>query len=62
MKDYIGKVCWQARGYSSIRFGVVIDQKMEDKWLMFKVSWDNCIEESWEKCLNVSFTIPDRKI
>lgn len=62
MKDYVGKVCWQAFGYSSINFGVVISQKMEESgWLLVEVKWDRTEETTWEKILNVSFKMPIRE-
>ena len=55
MKDYIGKRCWQARGYTTVLFGNVIDQKMEDKWLMLQIKWDHSPITTWETVVNVSF-------
>ena len=54
MKDYIGQRCWQASGFVNIAFGNVINQKMENKWLLVEVMWDNG-RTSWEKIVNVSF-------
>lgn len=63
MKDYKGKVCWQAFGFSTINFGVVVDQKLEDNgWLMLQVKWDRNNSTTWEKVLNLSFEMPVRKV
>ena len=62
MKNHIGKVCWQAHGYSSIKVGVVVAQKMQEKWLLVQVKWDRSGELTWEKILNVSFKIPKREV
>ena len=54
MKDYIGNRCWQAHGFVHVKFGNVIGQKTEDKWLLVQVQWDTG-NISWEKIVNVSF-------
>ena len=57
MKNYVGKRCWQAWGYSSMSVGTVKEQEMRDKWLVLKVVWDNG-SSSWEKAINLSFSLP----
>lgn len=55
MKNYVGKRCWQANGRTTIIFGNVVSQKMENKWLLVEVRWDHNPITTWEKILNVSF-------
>jgi len=57
MKNYIGKKCWQAVGYACIKFGSIVDQKMEGKWLVLKVNWKKSNDFSWEKINNISFNM-----
>jgi hypothetical protein len=60
MKNYIGKNCWQASGFKTVCFGTVVDQKMENKWLLLKVSWNHNSSLTWEKVANLGFKDPKR--
>jgi hypothetical protein len=55
--NYVGKACWQARGYVSISVGHVVEQKMEGSWLMLLISWIGSKDQTWEKISNISFNI-----
>ena len=54
MKNYVGKRCWQAHGFKSIAMGAIVDQKMENLWLLVLVKWD-AGQSTWERVVNVSF-------
>tara|TARA_A100001201_G_scaffold143736_1_gene147056 strand:+ start:809 stop:1009 length:201 start_codon:yes stop_codon:yes gene_type:complete len=55
MKNYKNKKCWQAIGFTQIKKGIAIDQKLESTgWLMIYVKWDDK-SYSWEKIVNLSF-------
>lgn len=58
--NYIGKNCWQASGFKTVYFGTVIDQKIENKWVLLKVEWDHTSCSSWEKIVNLGFEDPKR--
>ncbi len=60
MNNYVGNQCWQAIGLKSVRFGIVIDQKMENSWLMLYISWNNGTTHTWEKAANLGFEDPKR--
>ena len=55
MKSYIGKRCWQAQGFTSIKFGNVVNQKMDNDWLLVEIRWDGKPITTWERVVNVSF-------
>ena len=56
-KDYVGKKCWQARGYTTIKFGTILSQRIDNGWRMVCVKWDNDPITTWEKVNNVSFEL-----
>lgn len=58
--NYIGKDCWQASGFKTVYFGTVIEQKMEDSWLLLKVKWNHNSNQTWEKVSNLGFEDPQR--
>lgn len=55
MESYIGKRCWQTSGYTNIKFGNVLNQRMENDWLLVEVQWDGRPITTWERVVNVSF-------
>ena len=55
MKSYIGKRCWQARGFTTLSFGNIVNQKMENDWLLVEVRWSASGDATWERVVNVSF-------
>ena len=58
--NYIGKDYWQASGFKTVYFGTVIEQKMEDSWLLLKVKWNHNSNQTWEKVANLGFEDPQR--
>ena len=58
MKNKVGKNCWQAVGYASIRIGVVVSQEMRNDWLMYEVRWGEDTQTTWVKCSNIAFQLP----
>lgn len=57
MKNYKNKRCWQAVTQTTLRKGIVIDQKINNSgWLLAHVKWQNNTF-TWEKVANLSFNL-----
>jgi len=57
MKKYKNQKCWQAITRTSLRKGIVIEQRIDEAgWLLVHVKWQTN-SFSWERVVNVSFDL-----
>lgn len=57
MKNYKNQKCWQATTQTTLRKGIVIEQRLDKiGWLLIHVKWNNNTF-TWEKVTNLSFNL-----
>jgi len=56
----IDKRVWKAIGHNYILFGIVVDERVTNDWLMVRVDWalphpDASMADEWQKIANLGY-------